>query len=299
MVVLCRGIDNTIQYITGFSMQAEIYGNTANARCQTQLTGFQGRVNIRAKAGKTSTADLACAISANPPFFWGSGGTETIVNLRGVSVTNQGAGGVTNAYGIYVLDQSGATTLNYAIYTNAAANGARFGHQLEIIGSTDVNQLKVTGFTTQTLPVGYLIDNTAATNVVRDVLKLETQSTGTAAAGLGAGLLFSIETAAASTMQTAAQIAAVWTDATNATRKAKLQLIAYDTAARLGLEIEASGTAAKLGFYGHATAIQPSAYTITNDSADRALDCNSTTLDELADVVGSLVKDLQSIGILG
>jgi len=113
-----------------------------------------------------------------------------------------------NQYGIYIRNQSGASSLNYAIYTNAGLN--RFGDQLSIVGSADRNQLIVTGFTTQTLPPAYFIDNTAATNVIRNVLQLETQSTGTAAAGLGAGLLFSLETATAATMQTAGVISASW-----------------------------------------------------------------------------------------
>lgn len=40
-------------------------------------------------------------------------------------------------------------------------------------------------------------------------------------------------------------------------------------------------------------------YTITNDTQDRALDCNDTTVDELADVVGTLIKDLNTIGNAG
>lgn len=39
-------------------------------------------------------------------------------------------------------------------------------------------------------------------------------------------------------------------------------------------------------------------YTITNASTDRALDCDSCTLDELADVVGSLITDLQATNII-
>jgi hypothetical protein len=219
------------------------------------------------KLNATGTGALNTAIGVNSQIDTNSasGGignyygfkVGTVVNLTTSIVT----GTVTNAYGLYVNPVTGAGTLNYSIYTNAAANGARFGHQLTIDGSTDVNQLKVTGFTTQTLPPAYIIDNTAATAVVRDVLKLEAQSTGTAANGFGAGLLLSAETATGGTMQTQAQVAASWIDATNATRKAKLSLSAYDTAARLGLEIEASGAAAKLAFYGGTTVVRGAALT--------------------------------------
>ena len=145
----------------------------------------------------------------------------------------------------------------------------------------------------------YVSPQTSTTNAVHDVLKIEAQSTGTAANGFGTGLLYSIETSTGGTMQNAGKIAAVWVDATNASRKAKLQLSAYDTAERLGIEVEASGSAAKLGFFGHATALQPAAYTPSNVSADRSYDANATTLDELADVLGTLIADLQSIGLVG
>lgn len=39
-------------------------------------------------------------------------------------------------------------------------------------------------------------------------------------------------------------------------------------------------------------------YTPTNVTTDRSYDANATTLDELADVVGTLIADLQAIGIL-
>lgn len=45
--------------------------------------------------------------------------------------------------------------------------------------------------------------------------------------------------------------------------------------------------------------IKSAAYTPTNVSTDRAYDANSTTLNELADVVGTLITDLQSTGLIG
>jgi hypothetical protein len=40
-------------------------------------------------------------------------------------------------------------------------------------------------------------------------------------------------------------------------------------------------------------------YTPTNVTTDRSYDANATTLDEVADVLGSLIADLQSLGVLG
>ena len=54
-----------------------------------------------------------------------------------------------------------------------------------------------------------------------------------------------------------------------------------------------------LGFHGvTAVALSP-AYTVTNGAVDRAYNANATTLDELADVVGTVIADLQAKGLLG
>lgn len=46
--------------------------------------------------------------------------------------------------------------------------------------------------------------------------------------------------------------------------------------------------------------VTPSAaYTPTNVTTDRAFDANATTTDELADVLGTLIADLQARGLLG
>ncbi len=43
----------------------------------------------------------------------------------------------------------------------------------------------------------------------------------------------------------------------------------------------------------------PSAYTVTNDLTDRAYDANTVAIEELADVVGTIIADLQGLGLLG
>lgn len=54
-----------------------------------------------------------------------------------------------------------------------------------------------------------------------------------------------------------------------------------------------------VGFYGTAPAAQSAAYSPTNVSTDRAYDANATTVDELADVLGTLIADLQATGLIG
>lgn len=54
-----------------------------------------------------------------------------------------------------------------------------------------------------------------------------------------------------------------------------------------------------VGFYGVTPVVRSSAYTPTNVTTDRSYDANSTTIDELADVLGTLIADLQLTGIIG
>lgn len=61
-------------------------------------------------------------------------------------------------------------------------------------------------------------------------------------------------------------------------------------------DLDHSGT--NIGFFGTAPAAQAPAYTPTNVTTDRSYDANSTTLDEIADVLGTLIADLQSYGLL-
>lgn len=55
---------------------------------------------------------------------------------------------------------------------------------------------------------------------------------------------------------------------------------------------------ATIGFFGVTPAARASAYTITNALTDRAYDANSTTIDEIADVLGTLIADLKLYGLL-
>ncbi len=54
-----------------------------------------------------------------------------------------------------------------------------------------------------------------------------------------------------------------------------------------------------VGFYGTAPVAQSAAYSPTNVVTDRAYDADSTTLAEVADVLGTLIADLQATGLIG
>ena len=54
-----------------------------------------------------------------------------------------------------------------------------------------------------------------------------------------------------------------------------------------------------LGFNGAAPVAQSTGWNVTNVTTDKTFDANATTLDELADVVGTLIDYLKSRGDLG
>jgi hypothetical protein len=54
-----------------------------------------------------------------------------------------------------------------------------------------------------------------------------------------------------------------------------------------------------VGFYGTTPVAQSAAYTLTNVTTDRTYDADVTTIHELADVLGTLIADLQATGLIG
>jgi len=89
----------------------------------------------------------------------------------------------------------------------------------------------------------------AATNAVSQLLTLSHNTSGTAAAGFGSGVLWELKSSTTAD-QSAARVQALWYEATHATRKADLVLTAYDTAEREGLRIRGDGSEPAIGFYG-------------------------------------------------
>lgn len=140
--------------------------------------------------------------------------------------------------------------------------------------------------------------NDAATNAVVNVVTIGHNTSGLAANGFGSAIVFNLETT--TTIDSpAALIAASWTDATHATRDGKLTLSVTDHAGTYPCIImDSLGSVARLGFFGSAAAARPATYTITNLSADRTFDANACADLEICDVLGTLITDLASIGLL-
>lgn len=101
------------------------------------------------------------------------------------------------------------------------------------------------------------LQSDSATNTAPTALLLRHRTSGTAAAGFGVKTTFQANSDTTAD-QTQAEIASSWATATNASRKARVQFYAYDTAARECMRIEASGTAPMIGFLGAAAVVQQS-----------------------------------------
>jgi hypothetical protein len=84
-------------------------------------------------------------------------------------------------------------------------------------------------------------------------------------------------------------------DNTDASRKYRLTLSAFDTAAREGLRIEGSGTAALLSFFGITAVARASAYTQTYSTADKT-HANPTAVAVTDNTGGTANTTLQNIG---
>lgn len=160
----------------------------------------------------------------------------------------------------------------------------------------------VNGVSTGTPPARLLVHEiTTVTNAVKIAARLQsvvsTNATG-AANGFGTGLEFYAETATDNTNQKQGEITTSWIDSTNASRKSKISISAYDTAARLGLEIEASGSAVKIGIFGAAPIVQPTtaiaAATFVANTSGIAND--TATWDGYT--FGQVVKALRNMGAL-
>jgi hypothetical protein len=81
-----------------------------------------------------------------------------------------------------------------------------------------------------------------------------------------------------------------WTSAVDVTT------VTTSGAANIGGDLNHDGS--NIGFFGVAPAARAAAYTPSNVSADRSFDADTVAIAELADVVGTLIADLQSYGLL-
>lgn len=205
------------------STDAILSVNTGDVKCQATFfnvmsaNGNNKAIRLGAFGGNNGTADLS----------------DDNFSTIGVRVQAGSGNGITLANGLFLKFSS--TTIGGTVDAGLLRSAA------SIIEANNGTSGQWAGF-----KAGFY---GSATNSVTNGLTIGTRSSGTPAAGLGAGVLLTVDSTTTAN-QSAGLIEALWATATHASRKARLVLSAYDTAVREGLRIEASGSAPMIGFLG-------------------------------------------------
>jgi hypothetical protein len=123
------------QATTGLYLNLSTLSGASVWGLRSTPTAAIGVSNIRALLGKAQAAASAVLAEAICVFVDspGLGASATITTTRGLYVVNQGATGVTNAYGVYINPQSGASATNIGLYnggTSQLVGDVTFGGNL-------------------------------------------------------------------------------------------------------------------------------------------------------------------------
>lgn len=227
-----------------------------------QATSNGANIGIGTSAGRNTTGVENIFIGDSAGQNFTSGDRNTIIGASaGKGVSGSTSGNYNLFIGGYAGRKQTSVSNTLLIDTQDRASSA-----IELTNSIIYGIMASTP-SAQTLTfnaVTKVAVDTTTTNAPVTVFDLKayvsTASTGFANGG-GVGLTFTGETATDGTSQLMAKIYATYIDSTNASRKSKLTLSAYDTAERIGFEIEASGTVAKLGFFAVTPVVKPTALT--------------------------------------
>jgi len=250
--------------------------------------------------------------SANLQEWQNSGGSPVVdVTPEGYIVSTSGNPG-TQHYTISSINTTfGTRTVGFFWYGNGAEGGIQASGQMNILASGLIQivpsgasfGMNVTAVT-PVVDTGSGATDISLANQVGTFLFASTNQNFTAFAAQGAPSMVKPlsqwrQISSTSTARTVGIVDAVFISPTDASYTGRLVLKSQDfNGTREGVRIDSNGSAALLGFFGHTAAVQPSAYTPTNVTTDRSYDANSTTIDEIADVLGTLIADLQTMGLV-
>lgn len=253
-----------------------------------------------------------------------AGGTLVLRGgLGGTSAANGAGGNVwiqtadTNSYvNRFVIANTGAATYTGGSVTTQTAftinTGADANSGLAITGNSGtqsgnlltLNQSGSTALMTVT-PAGVTTHNVrdAATNASTTGFVLDHFSSGTVADNFGTTVQFKLQSSTTAS-QSAGSVVTTWATATHASRKSRTVFNADDTATRECLRIEASGTAAMIGFLGAAAIAQ---YNTTGTTTGFTAGAGTNVTDQstftgntgaAAYTLGDVVRALKQYGLL-
>jgi hypothetical protein len=178
-------------------------------------------------------------------------GSTGVFSIRGTSTST--------AAGIHAPWISGDTL------PTAAFGSATSGNNQDAVSAISNSGTGVRAVSTTGLALEARIDDTGTANAP-SAARIRHNTTGVPAAGFGVSTVLSAHSSN-NTLRDLVTLASVWTDATDASRKARMTLSVSDTAAREGLRIEADGSVARLGLYGVTAVARQTAAAAATDLA--------------------------------
>lgn len=275
--------DDHTQYLlatgarTGASSQAQTFTGGIVASSLTGGSAVDQAVTIKITSGVSASSYLDIVGGNNGGLllarFNGTDGSIRVPNALNVL-----AGGYIGCEaGAYIYQIGGTTYLgdtivNFNHSTNLTIKPRTDGQHLLLVPDGGNCGIGATPGTKLHVALA-----SAATNAVTNVVTVGHDTSGTAAAGFGAGQLFALESSTTAA-QSAARVQALWYEATHASRKADLVLTAYDSGGeREGLRIRGDGSGPAVGFYG----VAPIARAVLATGAGATVDNVITALQNL------------------
>ena len=284
------GSSGQLQYNSGgsFAGAAALTYATSGANLTVTASGA-AVVPLMCKGTTNQTANLfECQDVNGSKMLELVGGTASLTLLR--VGQNSGLSGVT--YGADGADR-------WTMYTSGASGYAwqfgRYGaNNCFAVDQSDRIQMATNGIMSS--PPGQVTAGTLSTaRTAFAVLGLASQS---------AALCQLWGVSSTSTNRAQGDIDTAWADSTDATRKARVVLRAWDTAARECVRLEASGTAAMVGLYGTAATAQyattgtVTGYTGGGGTALTHSDTFTGNTGSTAYTIGDVVRALKLLGVM-
>lgn len=300
-------------------LSAIIYGEMSGT-VANQMLRVNAQLQVMRASSTTNAADTVAILAHNTSGTPAAGfGSSQVFALESSTTQDQTAATLNVQWADATHATRSAYFRFYTTYQGSLVDVAKFGGTTGNVfngDGTDWCDFRVAGDTATNLffvdasadmvGVGtsgpstrlHIQQTSADTNVVRNLLTIEHQSTGTPAAGLGAGLIFALESTT-TTNQSAALVDGSWSEATHASRKGQVRLWAHDaSAARLGLTIGTDGSAAVVGLY----AAPPVAQATTSGAAASFTANSGTAVNDASTFDGytikQIVKALRNLGAL-
>lgn len=306
---------NTASVINALTIDHDLSsGNGANGIGVGVLMRARSTTQLREQARIRSlwtTATDASRVANLVLSVWNVASEVDVLTLAPTAVTSLSDTDASYVFGRTRIDSRSAdglvlshfdmsSTSQYALLQTATGStflNAASGQSLNFrINNASIFVATSTSYSVS-VPSNITASDTASAAVTNVEFLDHALSSGNGANGIGTGLLLRARSSVQ--VREAIRIRGLATNATDASRKWRGVLSAYDTAERDCIMWEASGSAPMLGFFGTAPVVRQTGYTtFSNLSTDRTCDANATTTEELADILGTLIEDLKALGLI-